>query len=86
MSERSRPRRRRPGFLDGSDQINSLRSIYRTPMIGSEHAKSLARASHADVDPIDWPDPGEDLDDSELSDHERRQAIARERWRREGRA
>jgi hypothetical protein len=32
------------------------------------------------------PEPGEDLDDSELNERERREAIARERWRREGRA
>ena len=31
------------------------------------------------------PEPDEELADSELSDHERQQAIAREKWRREGR-
>ena len=86
MSERQKPRRRRNGFLDSQDQVFSLSSIYRTSILGSDRSRDMARAGHAEVDPIAWPEPGEELDDSELSDYERRQAIARERWRREGRA
>ncbi len=86
MSERQKPRRRRNGFMDGQDQVFSLSSIYRTSILGSDRSGDMARPGHAEVDPIAWPEPGEDLDDSELSDYERRQAIARERWRREGRA
>ena len=86
MSERQKPRRRRPGFMDGPDQVFSLSSIYRTSIFGTDRSREMARPGHVEVDPIAWPEPGEDLDDSELSDDERRQAIARERWRREGRA
>ena len=39
----------------------------------------------ADFDDVRAREPDEELEDSELSDHERQQAIAREKWRREGR-
>jgi hypothetical protein len=85
MNERDKRRRRRRGFMDGPDEVLSLGSIYRATIFGNERSGEMAREGHAEVNPIAWPDPGEDLDDSELSDYERRQAIARERMRREGR-
>ena len=85
MSEHRKPRRRRFGFMDGQDRIFSLNVIYRTSVFGEERTSEMTRAGHADFDPTGWPDPSEDLDDSELSDHERQQAIARERTRGEGR-
>lgn len=85
MNEKRKPHRRRFGFMEGQDRIFSLNSIYRTSIFGNERVSEMTRAGHADFDPVGWQDPTEDLDDSELSDHERRQAIARERMRREGR-
>jgi hypothetical protein len=55
-------------------------------MFGVDRARMVAGSTHAAVDDIASPEPGEDLDDSEISERERREAIARERMRREGRA
>jgi hypothetical protein len=46
----------------------------------------MAKAGHAEFDSVASPDPFEDLDESDISDRERREAVARERWRRQGRA
>jgi hypothetical protein len=61
-------------------------SIYLMVVLGGRRAGALARSGHADLDDVATPDPYEDLDDSDISDRERRDAIARERWRRQGRA
>jgi hypothetical protein len=71
--------------MEGPDQVLRLSSLYRAELYGNRRAGDLARAGHADLDDVATPEPLEDLDDSELSDRERRDAIARERWRRERR-
>jgi hypothetical protein len=86
MAGIQKPRRRRNGFMEGPDQVHRLNSMYRTEMFGVDRARMVTRAGHAAVDDVASPEPGEDLDDSEMSDRERREAIARERMRREGRA
>jgi hypothetical protein len=44
----------------------------------------IARNAQKDLNDVISDEPQEDLEDSELSDWERRQAMARERTRREG--
>lgn len=86
MASSQKPRRRRKGFMDGPDQVFCLRSLYRAEFFGNRRAGEMAKAGHAEFDSMSTPDPLEDLDDSDISDRERREAIARERWRRQGRA
>jgi hypothetical protein len=71
--------------MEGPDQVLRLSSLYRADLFGNRRAGEMARAGHAEFDDVATPDPFEDLDDSELTDRERRDAIARERWRRERR-
>jgi hypothetical protein len=71
--------------MDGPDQVLRLQHLYRSQAFGNDRSGGPARQTHAHLDSVSSPDPGEDLDDSEISDFERRQAIARERMRREGR-
>jgi hypothetical protein len=70
--------------MEGPDQVMRLNSLYRLDLFGGRRAGDMARSGHAEFDES-APDPLEDLDDSEISDRERRDAIARERWRRQGR-
>ena len=84
MASIRKPRRRRRGFMEGPDQVLRLNSIYRMDLFGGRRAGTLARSGHEEMAEVS-PDPFEDLDDSDISDRERRDAIARERWRREGR-
>jgi hypothetical protein len=72
--------------MDGPDQVYRLHSIYRMDVFGGRRAGAMAQSGHADLDDVATPDPFEDLSDSDISDRERRDAIARERWRRQGRA
>jgi hypothetical protein len=85
MASTKKPQRRRKGFMEGPDQVLRLSSLYRVELFGHRRATEIARMGHAEFDDVASPDPLEDLDDSELSDRERRDAIARERWRRERR-
>ena len=86
MASSQKPRRRRKGFMEGPDQVLRLHSLYRADVFGGRRAGEMARSGHADLDNVASPDPFEDLDESDISDRERRDAIARERWRRQGRA
>lgn len=72
--------------MEGPDQVLRLQSLYRSQMLVNDQSGRLARSGHASLDNMATADPGSDLDDSEISDNERRQAMARERMRREGRA
>jgi hypothetical protein len=71
--------------MEGPDQVLRLNSLYRAEMFGGRRRTEMARSGHQELDEV-APDPFEDLDDSDISDRERRDAIARERWRRQGRA
>jgi len=86
MASIRKPRRRRKGFMEGPDQVMRLNSLYRAELFGSRRPTELTRSGHQDLDDVASPDPFEDLDESDISDRERRDAIARERWRRQGRA
>ena len=85
MADVQKPRRRSNGFMEGPDQVHRLSGLYRTEMFGADRGRVIGRQDHANVDDMASPEPGEDLDDSELNDRERREAMARERMRREGR-
>lgn len=71
--------------MEGPDQVMRLSSLYRFELFGNRRAGEMAKSGHAEIDNVASPEPFEDLDESELSDRERRDAIARERWRRERR-
>jgi len=72
--------------MEGPDQVLRLSSLYRAELFGNRRAGEMAKAGHAEFDSVASPDPFEDLDESDISDRDRREAIARERWRRQGRA
>jgi len=78
MADVQKPRRRSNGFMEGPDQVHRLSGLYRSGV------RVVGKDEHAAFDDMASPEPGEDLDDSELNERERREAIARERWRREG--
>ena len=86
MPLKPKPPRKRLGFFEAQDKVISLNNIYRTEAFSPERARATtARQSHHDLDEVATPEPDEELEDSELNDRERQQAIARERMRREGR-
>jgi hypothetical protein len=85
MAGNKKKRRRLLGFWDAQDRLLRLNSMYRLSAFGNTQAQGAARRIHEELDEVSTPEPDEELTDSELSDYERRQAIARERWRREGR-
>jgi hypothetical protein len=85
MPDQNKKRRRLLGWWDAQDRMLRLNSIYRFAAFSSEGTRNAARKAHEDLDEVNTPEPDEELTDSELSDHERQQAIAREKWRREGR-
>jgi hypothetical protein len=72
--------------MDGPDQVYRLHSIYRMDLFGGRRAGAMALSGHADHDDVANPDPYEDQDDSDIIDRELRDAIYRERWRRQCRA
>jgi hypothetical protein len=88
MADNKKKRRKLLGFWDAQDRLLRLNSMYRLSAFGSANPRmeSNARRIHDELDEVSTPEPDEELTDSELSDYERRQAIARERWRREGRS
>jgi hypothetical protein len=79
-------RRKREGFMEGPDKALRLNTLYRPTMLGSDRIAHIAQQAHKDLDDVISQEPNEELEDSELNDWERQQAIARERTRREGRS
>lgn len=71
------------GFWDAQDRVIKLNTMYRLTPYSSPTDK-MARQVHDQLDDVSTPEPDEELEDSDLSDVERRAAIARERMRREG--
>jgi hypothetical protein len=84
MAEPRKPRRRPLGFFDAQDKVIGLNQIYRTEAFGADRASTVAKDHHEALDEVATPEPDEELEDSELTDAERRSAIARERARRAG--
>jgi hypothetical protein len=86
MPRPQKPRRRPLGFFDAQDKVLRLRSIYATEAFGADRARQGAQQDHRDLDEVATPEPDEELEDSDISDVERRAAIARMRMRRDGMA
>ena len=84
MAENKKPPRRQLSWLDAQDKVIKLNTIYRTEMFGADRARSAAAATHREMDDVVTGEPDEELEDAELSDFERQEAIARERARRDG--
>jgi hypothetical protein len=84
MAQPRKPRRRPLGFFDAQDRVIGLRSIYATSAFGADRARAAASQHHRDLDEVATPEPDEELEDSDISDMERRAAIARMRMRRDG--
>ena len=61
-----------------------LSEMSRPNSIMAARVNEIARNAHKDLNDVITDEPLEDLEDSELNDWERQQAIARERARREG--
>ena len=85
MPEPKGQRKKRLGFFDARDRLMHLNNVYRTRPFG-EGDRPLDRMSSQfvkDLAEIETPEPDEELDGAELSDNERRQAMAEERLRRD---
>jgi hypothetical protein len=80
---KKKARRRRLGFWDAQDRVIKLNTMYRLAPFSSPTDR-MTRQVHDQLDDVSTPEPDEELEDSDLSDVERRAAIARERMRREG--
>jgi hypothetical protein len=77
--------RRRKGPLSGSGrERDRFTEIARPNTILSARFHEIARNAQKDLNDVISDEPLQDLEDSELNDWERQQAIARERTRREG--
>jgi hypothetical protein len=68
---------------EGRDRAR-LGELSRPNSIMAARVNEIARNAQKDLNDVISDEPLEDLEDSELSDWERQQAIARERTRREG--
>jgi hypothetical protein len=75
--------RRGQGPNDGRDG-GRLSDLSRPNSIMAARVNEIARNAQKDLNDVISDEPTEELEDSELSDWERQQAIARERTRREG--
>ena len=73
---KSPPRRKLKGSAEGWDRIARLSLFHRVAFLGTKTPRD-------DSYPV-IPEPDEELEDSELSEGERRSAVARERMRRDG--
>jgi hypothetical protein len=71
------PRRRFRGSSDAHDRVIRFNFIHRSGLLGQ---KLLRGSDRYEV----IPEPDEELEDSELTESEQRQAIMRERTRRQG--
>ncbi|HXH20915.1 MAG TPA: hypothetical protein VNN10_02720 [Dehalococcoidia bacterium] len=83
MPERRKPTRKPLGFFDARDRMAHLNNAYRVQ--GGRPLDPMSQRFQRELAEVDSPEPGEELQDAELSDGERRQAMERERLRRERR-
>jgi hypothetical protein len=78
-----RRKRRRPETQDGPERLR-LGDLTLPNAMMAGRVNEIAHNAQKDLNDVISNEPSEDLEDSELSDWERQQAIARERTRREG--
>lgn len=83
MPEPKGPRRKRLGFFDARDRLIHLNNMYRMRPFGDRPLDRMSTEFAKDLAEIETPEPDEELDGAELSDNERRQAMAEERLRRD---
>jgi hypothetical protein len=81
---KKKARRKMLGFWDAQDRVIKLNTMYRLAPFSDARTSRMAQQVHDQLDDVSTPEPDEELEDSDLSDAERRSAIARERMRREG--
>jgi hypothetical protein len=81
---KKKARRKMLGFWDAQDRVIKLNTMYRFAPFSNLSTNRMAQQVHDQLDDVSTPEPNEELEDSDLSDVERRSAIARERMRREG--
>jgi hypothetical protein len=81
---KKKARRKALGYWDAQDRVIKLNTMYRLTPFNNAAADRMTQQVHAQLDDVSTPEPDEELQDSDLSDVERRSAIARERMRREG--
>jgi hypothetical protein len=81
---KKKARRKMLGFWDAQDRVIKLNTMYRLAPMSNLTTNRMAQQVHDQLDDVSTPEPDEELEDSDLSDVERRSAIARERMRREG--
>lgn len=77
-------RGRRGQAPPGENDPARMSDLFRPNSIMAARVNEIARNAQKDLNDVISDEPAEELEDSELSDWERRQAIARERTRREG--
>ena len=78
-----RRKRRGQGPQEGPERVRPS-DLSLPNSIMAARVNEIARNAQKDLNDVISNEPSEDLEDSELSDWERQQAIARERTRREG--
>ena len=81
---KKKARRKLLGYWDAQDRVLKLNTMYRLAPFSHNATDRMTQQVHAQLDDVSTPEPNEELADSDLSDVERRSAIARERMRREG--
>jgi hypothetical protein len=85
MRRKPKPIRKPLGFFDARDRMAHLNNMYRVQGGSGRPLDSMSQRFQRELAEVDSPEPGEELEDAELSDAERLQAMERERLRRERR-
>ena len=83
MPETPRPPRKRLGFFDARDRLMHLNNAYRMRPFGDRPLDRMSSQFVKDLAELETPEPDQELDGAELTDNERRQAMAEERLRRD---
>jgi hypothetical protein len=85
MPKKPKPIRKPLGFFEARDRMAHLNNVYRVQGGGGRPLDSMSQRFQDELAEVDSPEPGEELEDAELSDAERLRAMERERLRRERR-
>jgi len=83
MPDKRNPAKKRLGFFDARDRIFHLNAAYRAQAFGGPGLDAQSRRFQRELAEVDTPEPAEDLEDAELGEAEHRQAMERERLRRD---
>jgi hypothetical protein len=83
MPLRKKPERKPLGFFDARDRIVHLNNAYRVRAFTNNPLDDQSKRFERELSGNELPEPDEELEGSELSEGEWRQAMARERFRRD---